>query len=234
MKDKSYARDYTQLALVFVLALGLLLLSWPRVRASLRYLPVDTAIARYWVGETIPADQLRALGARARESLELHGHYRYWDGLSFLHYLGGLDAGSPPLERRHALESSIEAALEAVGQAPMKPMTWLRIAAARASLKYPGDQVLAALKMSIYTGRVEPTMLPLRLELGYSHLGSMDDEAVILLRDQTLLTWRVQGSAFVRSIRSGAIRFSDVERVLAGSHNDVLEEMEEQLGKIFR
>jgi hypothetical protein len=216
MSAKPYPIHYLQVSLILLAAAGLLLLSWPRLQASLRYLPVDSAIARYWDGATLPAGQLQALGERAREAIRIHGHYRYWDGLSLLYYLQGMDTGVPVTERRAALEASIQAALEALRRAPIQPTTWLRVAAARASLQRPAEAVRKALELSIYTG-----------------LRSMDQEARRLLRDQTLLTWRLQEGAFIESLRSGAIRFSDVERVLVGSHNEVLAEMEVKLARVF-
>jgi hypothetical protein len=233
MSAKPYPIHYLQVSLILLAAAGLLLLSWPRLQASLRYLPVDSAIARYWDGATLPAGQLQALGERAREAIRIHGHYRYWDGLSLLYYLQGMDTGVPVTERRAALEASIQAALEALRRAPIQPTTWLRVAAARASLQRPAEAVRKALELSIYTGRVEPPMLTVRLEIGYAYLRSMDQEARRLLRDQTLLTWRLQEGAFIESLRSGAIRFSDVERVLVGSHNEVLAEMEVKLARVF-
>jgi hypothetical protein len=233
MKERPFATNHLQILWVLALAAGLLLLSWPRLRASVLYLPVDTAIARHWAGETIEAGQLRALAGRAQAALLSHDHYRYWDGLSLLYYLQGMETGTPLAQRRKALEASVAAGVETIRRAPMKPMTWLRIAAARAGLHQPGDAVVTALKMSIYTGRVEPVMLPLRLQIGYAHLRFLDAEARQLLRDQTLLTWRLQKRQFVGSIRSGSIRFSDVEQLLAGSHNDVLAEMEAEIVRIF-
>ena len=85
---------------MLALATCLLLLCWPRLRASFGYLPVDTSIALNWSGAVIPDLQRRALIARAEESLLQHGHYRYYDGLGTLHYLRGLDSALPAAERR--------------------------------------------------------------------------------------------------------------------------------------
>jgi hypothetical protein len=220
--------------LVLLVAAAVLLMSWPRLSASLAYLPVDSALARHWAGQDLPAVQLRLLAERARRALGRHEHHRYHDGLSLLLYLLAQDAALADQERRRALEASLESAVEVVRRAPLKPMVWLRIAAARASLRHPAEQVVAALKMSIYTGRVEPALLPLRLQLGFSYLAGSDAEASSLLRDQALVAWATQPRAFIGSIRSGAVSFSAVENLLAGRHNDVLEQMETELEKYYR
>ncbi len=234
MSRQFRASRYLLILLITALGIGLLELSWPRLRASILYLPIDTAIARHWKGDTIAPEQLRALADRARVVLVNHDHYRYWDGLSLLNYQLASSPGELPAERREALETSASAAVETLRRAPMKPMTWLRLAAARDALGRPGEEVVTALNMSVFTGRVEPVMLPLRLQLGYSHLRHLDAEGRHLLRDQTLLTWELQKRPFLAMLRSGSVLFSDVEQVLAGRHNDVLEDMEVRLARAFQ
>jgi hypothetical protein len=234
MNSTARPRHYIEATLILLVAVVMLLLAWPRLSASLSYLPVDTALARHWAGEPLPAAQLDLLAERARQSLGRHGHHRYHDGLSLLLYLRAQDATVPEDERREALQASLESAVEVISRAPMKPAAWLRIAAARASLRHPAEQVSAALKMSIYTGRVEPSLLPLRLQLGFSYLARDDAEAMSLLRDQVLLAWDTQPRTFIGSIRSGAVSFTAVENLLVGRHNDVLAQMEAALEKVYR
>ena len=61
--------------------------------------------------------------------------------------------------------------------APAQPRTWLRIAQARSWLRYPPEQVIDALKMAIFTGRVEPSMLLTRLALGLAFQGALSNFA---------------------------------------------------------
>jgi len=211
---------------VLALATGLLLLCWPRLRASFGYLPVDTSIALHWSGAVIPDLQRRALIARAGESLGQHGHYRYYDGISTLHYLRGLDSALPVAERRAALAISAVAAREVVALAPIKPLAWLRLAAAGSASGEPGEEIAAAFKMSAWTGRVEPPMMLLRLELGFAHRRWLDAEGIRLLQDQTVLSWDLQRQALISRFRSGAIDYSRVAALLARSHPDILTEME--------
>ncbi len=151
--------QFTLLTIIGVAAVILLSLSWPRLQASIDFLPVDTGISRYWESGEIKAGELDALIERARHSVELYDHYRYWEGLSELLILSGQDAGKPYWQRRQILEQSVAAALEAVRRAPARPRTWLRIARARALLGYAAEQVIPAWKMSILTGRAEPNLM---------------------------------------------------------------------------
>jgi hypothetical protein len=216
-------------ALVFTIAVVaslLLLLSWPRLNASLRYLPVDTAIANYWKTSDFDYAQLGGLIARAEESIAIHDHYRYREGLSELQILRSQDMSLSFWERRQALEQSILAAFEAVKRAPAKPRTWLRIARAKEFLAYPAEEVIPPLKMSILTGRVEPKLMLTRLELGLRYLPVLDDEAVRLIRDQAMLTWASQKRPMLKRIESGALSLDLLREVLSESDQGIILEME--------
>ena len=80
---------------MLALAATLAALAWPRLQASVTYLPVDKALARHWSGDTPAPDQLAALSNRALQALAQHDHYRYRDGLSILEYLRAQAPGLP-------------------------------------------------------------------------------------------------------------------------------------------
>jgi len=233
--------------LIAAAAIFTLSLAWPRLQASLLYLPVDTAISNYWDKRETPSSQLQGLQQRAEESIAIYPHDRYWDGLSFLYYLEGGDSSNSLHERRQAFENPIEAATVSLERAPSQPRAWFRIASARAWLKYPPEGVIAALKMAIYTGRVDPSLFMARLMLGMSYLSKMDEEGVgmsylskmdeegvALMRDQALLAWQLQPRAVTKALKSEALRISQIEYLLAGAHSDVLAEMEASLGGAVR
>ena len=50
--------------LIALLAIALLMLSWPRLQARVHYLPVDTAISKYFDSRVIPTGQLEGLADR--------------------------------------------------------------------------------------------------------------------------------------------------------------------------
>ena len=215
----------TSLLLVLVVSCGLLYLAYPRLHASLLYLPVDTAINNYYKTRETPAGQLEGLQQRAQDSIEIYPHHRYREGLSLLYFLQAADMDKPLYVRRQAFEHSIAAAEASLDRAPAQPRAWLRVAQARAWLRYPPDEVIAAFKMAVYTGRVEPSMFMARLVLGLSYLPRMDAEGVAMMRDQVLLAWQFQRRQVIRAIRNKEIRMAPLEQLLAGAHDGILEEI---------
>ena len=225
---------YAQPLLILAAAAFLAWLAWPRLHAALRYLPVDTAINRYYDTSEVRAEQLKGLQQRAGEAIAIHPHHRYWDGLSLLLHLQAADTGNPLHERRRAFEEAILAAEASLRRAPAQPRTWLRIAQARAWLRYPPEQVIEAFKMAVYTGRVEPSMFLARLSLGLAYMPRMDGEGLAMLRDQLLLAWRLRPRLLANALKNGELRMDPVERLLSGAHDTVLEEIREAAGGAAR
>ncbi len=217
---------YFLISVVAVSAIVLLSLSWPRLQASLRYLPVDTALSKYRESGTIKPEQLDALLERAGEAIALHDHYRYWDGLSELEVLGGGDMARPYWQRRQMLEQSISSAGEVVRRAPARPRAWLRIARLREFLGYSHDQIIPAWKMSVLTGRVEPTLMLVRLELGFRYFAGLDDESLALLRDQVVLTWAVQKKQLLDALKDGSLEIGLMREILSNDYPDIIKAME--------
>ncbi len=197
-----------------LLALVLLFMSWPRLQAAWLFLPVEAALSRYFSGHGVDAVQYGPLIERARKAQQTHADYRYLDGLSLLYYLRAIDETSYPWQRRPALHQASEAGLAAVKRNPVQPGTWLRIAHAGAALGTPDAEVVAALEMSILTGRVEPTLLMQRLILAYAYLPMLDPEMRGLLRDQTELAWRLQPRMLSRALAEGRLDAAQVKSVV--------------------
>ena len=212
----------------------LLWLAYPRLQASLLYLPVDTAIKNYYDTRESPSGQLQGLRQRARDSIEIYPHHRYWEGLSLLYYLQAADSQNGLHQRREYFEQSIIAAEASLATAPSQPRTWLRIAQARAWLRYPPEEVIETFKMAIYTGRVEPSMFMTRLMLGLAYLPRMDAEGVAMMRDQVLLAWQLQPREVTRALKDRTLRFAGIEQLLSAAHGGVLSEIKESTGGAVR
>jgi hypothetical protein len=183
---------------VALVALGVLALSWPRLLASVRYQPVDTALGRYYADSEIPTDRLLVLIRFANEAIGIHDHYRYHDGLSQLHYLRGLDPQTPARERRDAYRLAEAGAVASLSRAPAQPATWLRLATIRWILRDEPEAVVEPWKMSVFTGRTDSSLHNRRVEMGLAHRAFLDAESVAMLRDQLLLAWRARPGALAQ------------------------------------
>jgi hypothetical protein len=198
MNSLSQAARLALLAAVVFLATFVLILAWPRFLASVRYLPVEHALGRYYADNVIPSDRLLVLIRFAGEAIGLNDHHRFHDGLSQLHYLRGLDVQTPAGERRGAYRAAADAAAAALQQAPAQPAAWLRLATLRWILHDEPDTIVAAWKMSVFTGRTHSSLYTHRVELGLAHRAWLDQEGLAMLRDQLLLAWHIRPGTLIQ------------------------------------
>ena len=209
---------------------GLLIaLSWPRLHAAWSYLPVESAIRDFWNEGALEPERLAKMRQRAGAVVSENPHPRYWEGLSLLHYLQGARPDMTLFDQREALESSVQAAEASLRLAPVQPRLWMRTADAMDWLSFYPEPALDALKMSVLTGRVEPMLQLSRLRLGYARVQALDEEGLDLLRDQTVLAWKMRQREVANAIRKGDLQLLRIRFVLSTTHPDVLAEIEDSL-----
>ena len=158
------------LVLTALVSVLLVSLAWPRLMASIRFLPVERALDTYFYDNEIPTDRLLVLTGFATEAINIHDHYRFRDGLSQLHYLRGMDIHTPAMERRDAYRTSESEAMESLRQAPAQSALWLRLATIRWVLRDEPETIVEPWKMSIFTGRSHSSLYAYRVELGLAFL----------------------------------------------------------------
>ena len=96
---------------------------------------------------------------------------------------------------------------------------------------YTSETIIPPPKMSILTGRYEPTLMISRLELGLRYLAALDAEGIRLLRDQAVLTWRTELKTMLKQIKSGAINLGLLNEVLSDGNQAMVLEIEAYLVK---
>jgi len=230
-KAASY-RKFFLLCAIGLVALAVLSLAWPRFLASVRYQPVDAALARYYADNQIPSDRLLVLIRFAEEAVGIHDHYRYHDGLSQLHYLRGLDPQTAARERRDAYRQAEAEAVASLSQAPAQPAGWLQLATVRWILREEPERVIEPWKMSIFTGRTHSSLYSRRVEMGLAHRAFLDAESVAMLRDQLLLAWRMRPGALAQVLARRDPQLSVTRGLLEASDPAALNEMETWLEKL--
>ena len=232
MRSDSKTGRYILCAITGALAVAVLSLAWPRLRASYRYLPVEIAIERYFQSHEIPSERLPVLIHFASAAIGRQDHYRYHDGLSTLYLLRALDFHTPALERRTAYESAAAEAMESLRRAPAQPAVWLRLANIRWVLHEEPAAILFPWKMSIFTGRTDTTLFSQRIELGLAYREYMDEEAVAMLRDQLLLAWRIQAGGLMGVLARRDRGLTVTRPLIEGTDPLALAEMEDWLEKL--
>jgi hypothetical protein len=231
LKSNSRLGQYFHLAVIAVIALSVLILSWPRLQASYRYLPVDIAIKRYYSTSEIPTDRLPVLIRFANEALQKNDHYRYHDGLSLLHILRAIDLNTPALERREAYELSESELIESLKRAPSQPALWLRLARVRWILHDEPKNVISAWKMSVFTGRTEVSQLVQRAEIGLAHYPFLDEESISMLRSQLLLAWRLKSGSLAQVLARMDADLSTTRKLIENTDPVAIMEMQGWLEK---
>lgn len=222
----------TIVALTGLVAIATLTLSWPRLLASYRYLPVDIAIERYFTTREIPSDRLDVLIKFANQAIAHQDNYQYHNGLSMLQLLRALDLSTPAMERLNAYRAAEEEALASIKKAPAQPAVWLRIANIRWILHDEPADILAPWKMSIFTGRTDYTLIAQRIEIGLAHREFMDEEAVSMFRDQLLLGWRMQPGTVIQVLAGRDHTLTITKALIQNTDPVALEEMEAWLAKL--
>jgi hypothetical protein len=219
-------------ALAVLLAVAVLLLAWPRLQASYRFLPVDIALERYFASGQIPSDRLAVLIRFTDQAIALHDHYRFHESLSLLHLLRAMDMNTPALERRGAYRAAETAARDSLVRAPVQPAAWLRLATVRWILHDEPGQVVEPWKMSIFTGRTDTSLIVARVEIGLAHRRYLDDEALAMLRDQLLLGWRLQPGSMIRTLARMDRGLTQTRALIRSTDPAALAEMEAWLERL--
>lgn len=230
MKDSLSGR-LLQALTIALLAGALLALALPRMKASLRFLPVDQAIDHYYADRDIPSHRMVTLIEFARQAIDYHDHYRYHDGLSLLYYLRGIDIHTPALERREQYVRAELEAVEVVKRAPAQPQAWLRMATVRSILHDEPENVLAPWRMSVFTGRTHSTLVAPRIGVALPYLRFMDAETRGMLRDQILLCWDMKPGELVEVLAASDRQLAATRELLGNTAPAVLNELEARIEK---
>lgn len=218
-------------AIAAVVALSLIVLSWPRVLASIRYLPVERAIKSYYSTGEIPSDRLPVLIQFATEAIDHNDHYRFHDGLSMLHVLRAMDFMTPALERRDAYVSAMAEAEESLLRAPANPAAWMRLASVRWILHEEPETIVDAWKMSVFTGRMHTALFAKRVEVGLAYYEYLDEEGQAMLRDQLQLAWRLRPQGLVHVMQRRDRDLAITRWLFAATNPGMLSEIEAWIEK---
>jgi hypothetical protein len=104
----------------------------------------------------------------------------------------------PGLTKKQALlEQAQLSTIQGLKLSPVDPQSWFRLAVVDSLLKAPEQQIINALRLSFYAGRVEPELLISRLSFAYNYYNQFDKDMQLIWEKQVLVAWALQTQQLV-------------------------------------
>lgn len=178
---------------------GLLILAVPRFIASLYGLYPEAAFSQ--TQENLPQEVHEKSIADLKQALAWYEDPDYWQLQAFF-YLSFLSATpTQPLAKKQALLEQAQASIiQGLKLSPVDPYAWFRLATVDKILKAPTQQIVNALRLSFYAGRVEPELLMPRLSFSYDYYIEFDEEMRGLWQKQLPVAWKFKPVALVEFV----------------------------------
>jgi len=169
-----------------VVCCGLLMLAVPRFVASLYALYPEAAFKQ--TQEAIPPEIYEKSINDLNQALSWYQNPDYWQLKGFFYVALYNALPFQALEKKQALLYKAQAAIiQGLTLSPIDPYGWFRLAAIDDLLKLPRQQIINALRLSIYAGRVEPELIMSRLAFSYDYYNDFNEEMQGLWRKQVLV-----------------------------------------------
>lgn len=201
-----------------IVCCGLLMLAVPRFIASLYALYPEAAYKQ--TDERLPVEVYEKSIAGLTKALSWYQDPEYWQTQAYF-YLALFNASSQPFAaKRELLEQAQAAVIQGLKLSPIDPYAWFRLATIGKVLKKPSPQIINALKLSFYAGRVEPGLIMPRLSFSYAYYHEFDGEMQRLWHKQIPLAWTFQSEQVVKFVALHPEIKPIVEAELASSPED--------------
>jgi len=176
-----------------VLCLGLLLLtlSIPRFISSLDLSYINTVISEMQQGKPFSPDVVSRVEKKINDSSEWHSGMEN-QFLKSIFLYEQLKIAAKNGADISVLVNDVDIATKgSLFLNPIDPFSWYQLAFVRYAQGQSDNMVLAALRYSIYTGRVEKVLLKSRLLFLSDYLEVMDDGFIALTKSQLRLLWEM-------------------------------------------
>ncbi|MDO9271268.1 MAG: hypothetical protein Q7T96_19350 [Methylobacter sp.] len=202
-----------------VVCCGLLMLAVPRFIASLYALYPEAAFKQ--TETKLPVEVYQKSIAHLTQALSWYQDPEYWQTLAFF-YLALFNASpSQPLAKeQELLKQAQQSVIQGLKLSPVDPYAWFRLATVDKRLQTPTLQIINALRLSFYAGRVEPDLLMPRLSFSYYYYNEFNEEMQRLWQKQIPVTWTFQPEQLVKFVALHLETKSLVEEALANSPDD--------------
>ncbi|MBL6987585.1 MAG: hypothetical protein ISR72_11235 [Methylobacter sp.] len=182
-----------------VVCCGVLILAVPRFMASLYALYPEAAVSQ--TQNKLPPEVYEKSISDLTLALNWYENPEYRQALAFS-YLAMLNA-SPLLslqKKQELLKQAQASIIQGLKLSPVDPYAWFRLAAVDKALNLPSQQIINALRLSFYAGRVEPELLMPRLSFSHEYYDEFNGEMQALWKKQIPAAWTFQAVQLVQFV----------------------------------
>ncbi len=197
----SHALVYQRLIAGFgvIVCSALLLLAVPRFIAAIYALYPEAVVSQ--TQEELPPEVYQKSINDLSRALSWYKNPDYWQ-LQGIMYLQQVNAAPLPelAKKQQLLEQAQLSTIEGLRLSPVDPQGWFRLAVVNSLLKAPKQQIINALRLSFYAGRVEPELVIPRLTFSYAYYADFTEELQQLWQKQILIAWAFKAPQLVKFI----------------------------------
>jgi len=202
-----------------VVCCGLLMLAVPRFIASLYALYPESALKQ--TDKNFSPEIYEKSISHLSQALAWYDNAEYWQAQA-LFYLSLLNTSTPqPLEKRQELLKQAHVSIiQGLKLSPVDSYAWFRLAAVDKMLKRPSAEIINALRLSFYAGRVEPELLMSRLAFSFDYYNEFNEEMQGLWQKQIPVAWIFHTAKLVEFVALHPQSKPFVEEAFAYSPDD--------------
>lgn len=209
-----------------VAAFGIVICCWmlivavPRFIASLYALYPEAVLKQ--MQENLPVPVYEKSIADYNHALTWYENPEYYQAQALI-YLTLYNATPSQLlkNRQELLKKAQTSIIHGLTLSPLDPFVWFRLAVVNKMLKLPSENIINALRLSFYAGRVEPDLLMPRLALSYDYYNELNDETQRLWQKQIPVIWVFHAEQLVKFIALHPKAEPLVKEAFANSPDDL-------------
>lgn len=183
----------------FLLCLCLLVLSVPRLIGSL-YALYPQATLNQSKSQQLSVDIYSKSIDYLDKALFWDNNPEYWQNKSLLYFALSNDLTISSQQRQIALLNAEQAVSNGLQLSPIDPYSWYRLGTIKIILGSSVNSINDALRLSLYSGRVEPDLIMPRLIMGLAYFNQADQELQSLLIKQIPLAWQFKPNLLVNFV----------------------------------
>ena len=195
----SYRQRVVAIAALIVCS-GVLALAVPRLLSSCYALYPEVAYKKS-LEKTLTSDIYERCISDLTLSLSWHQNAYDWQKQAYFYLkLFSLQPFQADEKKRELLKNAQKAINKSLVLSPIDPFGWFHLATVNRLLQAPAAQVIDDLRLSLYSGRVEPELVMERLAFSHRYYLDFNADMQQQWQKQLLLAWNFKGPELIRFV----------------------------------